>query len=135
MQTDRRLLLIDDSPDNLEFLTELLSARYRVYSYGSGSTALLDVPVIRPDLLLLDIRMSPIDGVAFLREARALEGFEQIPAIAITALAQEVERQRLLREGFQAVVTKPIADLPSMEIMIDRLLSNPCLSAPNSAAP
>ena len=84
----RRLLLIDDAPDNLEVLTVMLRDGYDVFCYGSCREALLDLSDIKPDLLLLDVLMSPINGVDFLSEVRAMRGFSGIPAIAVTAGAR-----------------------------------------------
>jgi CheY-like chemotaxis protein len=119
-----RLLVIDDAPDNLEFITVLLRDKYDVFGYGSSGEALLHMPDMKPDLLLLDIRMFPIGGVDFLRKVRAMQGFSSIPAIAVTALAYDEEQQRLLAAGFQAIVTKPILDLANMEAIIEGLLKS-----------
>jgi two-component system CheB/CheR fusion protein len=118
----RRLLLIDDAPDNLEVLTVLLGDQYDVFSYGSCREALLDLPDIKPDLLLLDVRMFPINGVDFLSEVRAMRGFCGIPAIAVTALAGDAEKEAFLAAGFQEIVTKPILDLATLEATIAQLL-------------
>jgi CheY-like chemotaxis protein len=114
-----RLLLIDDAPDNLEFLTVLLRDKYDVFSYGSCVEARRALVDVKPDLLLLDVRMAPIDGVQFLNDVRTRGGLHAIPAIAVTALAQESEKARLLAAGFQAVVTKPIFDFPELESLIE----------------
>ena len=120
----RRLLVIDDAPDNLEFLTVLLRDTYDVFSYGSCGEALPDLPDIDPDLLLLDVRMFPMNGVDFLKQVRAVPGFSSIPAIAVTALAHDAERQAFLAAGFQEVVIKPILDLPKLQAMIAMLLES-----------
>ena len=114
-----RLLLIDDAPDNLEFLTLLLRDKYDVFGYASCMEARLALLSIKPDLLLLDVRMTPINGVQFLQEARFRYGLHAIPAIAVTALAHESEKERLLAAGFQDVVVKPILDFPEFEAMIE----------------
>jgi CheY-like chemotaxis protein len=124
-QGKRRLLLIDDPPDNLEFLTGLLCNNYEVFNYGSSREARLVLAGIVPDLLFLDVRMFPINGVNFLREIRAIQRFCGIPAIAVTAMAHEVERQALLAEGFQAIVTKPTLDASQLKATINALLKSP----------
>jgi len=120
----RRLLLIDDPPDNLEFLTALLCNNYEVFSYGSSREARLVLAGIAPDLLFLDVRMFPINGVNFLREVRAIQRFCGIPAIAVTAMAHHMEEQALLAEGFQAIVTKPTLDVSQLEATINALLKS-----------
>ena len=125
----RRLLLTDDVPDQLEVLTLSLNDKYDVFSYGSCSEALRALPDIRPDAMLLDVRMSPISGLDFLKEVRAMRDFSMVPAIAVTALAMEFERQTFLDAGFQAVVTKPIPDPTTMAAIIDELIESPRRSA------
>jgi CheY-like chemotaxis protein len=114
-----RLLLIDDVQDNLEFLTLMLRDKYDVFSYVSCMEARLALLNFKPDLLLLDVRMAPMDGVQFLKEARSRYGLQEVPAIAVTALAHESEKQRLLAAGFQEVVVKPILDFPKFHAMIE----------------
>jgi len=121
----RRLLLIDDPPDNLEFLTALLCNNYEVFSYGSLREARLVLAGIMPDLLILDVRMFPINGVNFLREVRAIQRFCGITAIAVTAMAHHMEEQALLAEGFQAIVTKPTLEVSQLEATINALLKSP----------
>lgn len=117
-----RLLLIDDPPETLEFLSDLLSNNYDVFSYRSLREARLVLAGIAPDLLFIDVRMFPINGVNFLREVRALQRFCGIPAIAVTAMSHKMEEQALLAEGFERIVTRPTLDLPQLKAMIDELL-------------
>src|SRR5262249_43962503 len=123
-QRKRRLLLIDDPPDNLEFLTASLCNNYEVFRYGSSREARLVLPGIAPDLLFLDVRMFPINGVNFLREIRAIQRFCGIPAIAVTAMSHELEKQAFLAEGFQAIVTKLTLDLSQLKATINALLKS-----------
>jgi CheY-like chemotaxis protein len=106
-----RLALVDDNQDNLEVLMMILGAEYDVSGYTSAQQALEALETVRPDALLLDIAMDPVDGLQCLRMIRARPGFERIPAIALTARARDVEQKAFLAAGFQAVVTKPILDL------------------------
>ena len=110
IMTRPRLCLVDDEPDNLEVLTILLSQKFRVFAYGSASEALGALEGIQPDVVVLDVRMSPTDGVACLKAIRATPGYERVPAVALTALARDVDRHALLTSGFQAVITKPVLD-------------------------
>jgi CheY-like chemotaxis protein len=126
-----RLLLVDDNRDNLEILTVILGERYAVAGCGSAGEALEILQTFRPDVVVLDIRMTPVDGLQCLAEIRARPGYSDIPAIALTALARDVEKRRFLAGGFQAVVTKPILDHREVEAVIEALLS----SAASSVSP
>jgi CheY-like chemotaxis protein len=118
-----RLLLVDDDQDNLDVLMVILSATYRVVGYGCASDALTALEAVKPDLVVLDIGMSPIDGLQCLKAIRAVPGYGSIPAVALTAYAGAAERKTFLDAGFQAVVTKPILDQGELFATINILLT------------
>ena len=118
-----RLLLVDDNPDNLEIVTFFLSQKYDVYGYASAAEALSAIDTVRPELLVLDIRMRGVDGMQCLQAIRAKPGYATIPAVALTAFARNVEQNAFLDAGFQAVVTKPILDDRQLVGIIERVLS------------
>ena len=119
-----KLLLVEDDPDNLTVMTMMLSEKYNVSSHGSSEEALGAVVAFKPDLLVLDVRMSPVSGVECLRSIRAISGYGSIPALALTSFARDVERKVFLAAGFQAVVTKPILEPEKLEAVIDSLLES-----------
>jgi CheY-like chemotaxis protein len=120
-----RLLLVDDNPDNLEVLSILLAEKYKVASYASAADALEALEAVQPDLVVLDIAMTPLDGLQCLNAIRATPGYAGIPAVALTAFARDADRNAFLASGFQAVVTKPILDQHKLIAVIDRLLDSP----------
>jgi len=111
--TRPRRLLVEDDADTLEVFSLLLGERYAVSAYRSPLDALRGLGDARPDLVLLDIGMHPIDGVECLRQIRATPGHADVAAVALTGFARDQERERFLACGFQAVVVKPFepADL------------------------
>ena len=118
----RQLLLVEDNADNREVLTLILSEKYSVSSYGSVAEALTALEGISADVLVLDIDMTPIDGLQCLEAIRAMPGYSPTPAIALTAHVREVDRQAFVAAGFQAVVAKPIVDYQELEAIIEALL-------------
>ena len=124
-----RLLLVDDNQDNLEILTVILGEKYHVLSYACAQEALTALEAAKPDLVLLDIGMSPVDGLQCLEAIRGMPGYGSIPAIALTAYARDVEREAFLTAGFQAVVTKPILDHEDLFGSVIALLASE--AAPN----
>ena len=123
-----RLVLVDDNQDNLEIVEVFLSQKYDVYSYGSAAEALSAIDTVRPELLVLDIRMRGVDGLQCLQAIRAKPGYAAVPAVALTAFARDVEQKAFLDAGFQAVVTKPILDDRQLLGTIERVLSARLLS-------
>jgi CheY-like chemotaxis protein len=118
-----RLLLVDDDPDNLTVLAVTLSEKYTVLSCGSAAEALFSVQGFKPDLLVLDVGMSPINGLQCLNVIRGMADYANIPAIALTAYAHEADKLSFIAAGFQAVVTKPLIEPRILEAVINRLLS------------
>jgi CheY-like chemotaxis protein len=118
----KRILLVDDYVDHLELLAVILGEQYDARACASAEEAHRVVEEFRPDLLVLDVRMHPIDGVQCLEAIRAMPGYDNIPAIALTALARDVEKAALLKAGFQDILTKPILDQASFMIAIDGVL-------------
>jgi CheY-like chemotaxis protein len=125
--TRTKLVLVDDHQDSVEAFSVLLGEKYTVFGYASAVEALQAIDAAKPDVLVLDIGMYPVDGIECLKTIRAMPGYRDIPAVAFTGFAHDFERQRFLDAGFQAVVVKPVLDLGELTAVIDRLV--------NAAAP
>ena len=120
--TIARLLVVNDNQDDLELLTVRLRETYGVFSYKRADEALAALQTAKPDLLLLDIGMRPIDGRECLQAIRAATGYATIPAIALTGDVRDSEREAFKAAGFQAVVTIPILDHAQLFATIGALL-------------
>lgn len=119
-----RLLIVDDHEDNLELAALMLGDRYQVVTRSSAAEALAGLDAIDPDLVILDIGMAPVDGIACLQAIRARPRYAGIPAVALTAFARNVERARFLAAGFQEVITKPMLEPGELEGVVERLLAS-----------
>jgi len=103
------ILIVDDTPENLRVLGELLRDRYNVRVANSGERALQVVASPpRPDLILLDIMMPGMDGYECLRHLRANPETRDIPIIFVTALDGAEDEQRGLELGAADYLTKPV---------------------------
>ena len=104
------LLIVDDVPENLVVLGELLrGSGYRVKAADSGRVALRyasQEPL--PDLILLDVMMPEMDGYEVLRQLREHSAMRHIPVIFLTALSGEGDEERGLDLGAADYITKPI---------------------------
>ncbi|YAF98197.1 MAG: response regulator [Nodularia sp. CChRGM 3473] len=106
-----QVLVVDDEVDSRELVTFLLENHgARVVAVGSAFAAMKALVHSKPDVLVLDIGMPEIDGYMLLRQIRSLppEQGGQIPAIALTAYAGELNQQQALKVGFQRHMAKPI---------------------------
>jgi CheY-like chemotaxis protein len=108
---DVEILVVDDDADTREFVAFLLE-QYgaRVRAVGSASEALTALTQALPDVLLSDIGMPDVDGYMLMQQVRTLppEQGGQIPAIALTAYAGEINHQQAITAGFQSHLSKPV---------------------------
>lgn len=103
------ILIIDDSPENLHLLSELLRPTYRVLAVTSGARGLqLAAGELRPDLILLDVMMPGMDGYQVLERLRANPKTQDIQVVFLTAMATPEDEERGLELGASDYITKPI---------------------------
>ncbi|WP_161960466.1 hybrid sensor histidine kinase/response regulator [Xanthomonas campestris] len=108
-----RLLAVEDQPDMLDYLRRLLEEQgAEVVTAGSATDALALIDhrgYARFDLMLTDIGMPGMDGYGLIRTVRENMGLDAtaLPAVAVTALARDDDRQRALASGFQEHLAKP----------------------------
>ena len=113
------ILVVDDTPVNLETLAAMVrnaGANARVANCGAIALRYARLEP-RPDLILLDIMMPDMDGHAVLAELRKMPETRDIPVIFVTALTEEHEEERGIREGAADYLTKPI----KMPVLIARM--------------
>lgn len=104
-----RILIIEDHPINRELIDYLLRAHgFETLKAVDGLLGLDIARREKPDLILCDIQMPGIDGVEFARRAKADAELKAIPLVAVTALAMVGDRDRIMAEGFDGYVSKPI---------------------------
>ena len=95
--TKKRILAVDDAAIILKRIKDALEEYYSVVTVNSGVRALKYLEMEKPDLILLDIRMAPMDGFQTLEEIRAMEGRADIPVIMLTGM----EDSKSVMEGFK----------------------------------
>jgi signal transduction histidine kinase/DNA-binding response OmpR family regulator len=106
-----QILLVDDDEDSLEFLKFVLEQDGAIVTaVPSAFDALKILSNLKPDILVSDIGMPGMDGYALLRQIRSWqpEAGGEIPAVALTAYAGEINKIQALAVGFQTHLTKPI---------------------------
>lgn len=107
--TKPTLLVVDDTPDNLTLMTELLKPHYRVKVANSGEKALAIATEERHlDLILLDIMMPGIDGYEVCKRLKSDEKTHDIPVIFLTSRSEAADEELGLEVGAVDYITKPI---------------------------
>ncbi|AXM94481.1 response regulator [Pseudomonas plecoglossicida] len=104
------ILVVDDSPDNLMLMVDLLKDRYRVKIANSGEKALriLEGDPL-PDLVLLDVMMPGLSGYAVAEALKQDARTRDLPIIFLTAMAAAEDQVRGLELGAADYITKPIS--------------------------
>lgn len=103
------ILIIEDNDKNLKLVRDVLQFNgYQTAEAVSAEYGLILARSQHPALILLDIQLPGMDGIAALRHLRADPITKSTPVIAVTASAMEQDRQRILEAGFDGYLTKPI---------------------------
>ncbi|ACH37407.1 MAG: hypothetical protein ACD_55C00013G0001 [uncultured bacterium] len=104
----KKLLVVDDTPENLIILYKILRKEYEVLGANSGKEALLALAENRPDLILLDVMMPEMDGLEVCRILKDDSRYRDIPVIFVTALSDEVDESRGFKAGAVDFLSKPV---------------------------
>ncbi|WOD36969.1 EAL domain-containing protein [Nodosilinea sp. E11] len=103
------LLVVDDEPDNFDVIEAMLSVQGYILHYVSNGQAALDcLNTVQPDLILLDVMMPGLDGMAVCRQIKALPQERGVPIIMVTALDSKQDLSRCLEAGADDFLSKPI---------------------------
>ena len=106
----KKIMLVEDDAD-IQLITRLsleVGGGYEVSGCASGAEALQAVAAVGPQLILLDMMMPGMDGLATLDALRKLPGLAPTPVVFLTANTQREVRQDLLRRGALGVIVKPV---------------------------
>ena len=107
MTPKKRILVVDDEPHIVEYISENLSARgFDVSVAGTGLEALAYINTVPPDLVILDIMMPHMDG---LETCRRIRQSSIVPIIVLSALGEEADKVRALDMGADDYLTKPLS--------------------------
>lgn len=103
------VLVVDDQAPNRKLLVEMLGAHgYEAHPASSGRDALDQLPLLNPDLILLDVLMPELDGYAVCRTIRSDPRTATLPVVMVTALDPAEERVRGLEAGADDFLVKPV---------------------------
>lgn len=102
------ILMVDDTPANLELLSEMLTGRgYKVRAAVNGELALQAVRSDPPDLILLDINMPGMNGFEVCAKLKADKGSREIPVIFLSVLSETLDKVKAFGTGGVDYITKP----------------------------
>ena len=103
------ILVVDDNPINLKLISDLLESKgHEMFKAVDAEDAQLVLAETLPDLILMDIALPGMDGLALTRLLKANERTRHIPIIALTAFAMKADDLKAKDAGCDGYVTKPI---------------------------
>lgn len=129
-----RILVVDDEPANLRLMTLVLRPRgYEVVTAEDAVAAVRVLEASPVDLLILDIGLPGMDGLALTRRLRADERWRSLPIVAWTAYAMASDEARTRAAGCDDFLSKPV-DIDQISVVVARNLRNGA-AGPSSGDP
>ena len=118
-----KLLIVEDNPELLMLMQQLLKSYYRVYIAQNGAEALKIIHQKNLDLIISDVMMPEMDGYELTRLLKADPNYDHLPIILLTAKTQEEDEQEALEAGADDFLTKPFR-MRDLKLRIDNIIEN-----------
>jgi two-component system cell cycle response regulator DivK len=119
------VLIVEDNDKNLKLVRDILELRgFRTLAATTAEDGLVLAAEHVPDVVLLDIQLPGMDGVAALERLKNDARTAHIPVVALTAFAMQEDRQRFLSAGFDGYLPKPI-DVMAFPVQVRQFLREP----------
>ena len=124
-KTQYTLLHVEDSPEIQELVRYILTSRpsIKVISAETVAEGVQQAKKHQPDLVLMDVHLPDGSGVDALKQMQAFKETANIPVVALSSLATQLQIEEGLKEGFKYYITKPI-DVPEFLETVDRILDS-----------
>ncbi|MCD4686319.1 MAG: response regulator [Anaerolineae bacterium] len=114
------IILVDDEPDSLNLISELLTLHNaEVLRAANGEACLALLSEVKPTVLVVDLNMPRPDGWDVLNGMRAMSDMDGVPVIAVTAYYSDAVEEEAYRAGFDAFVRKPVKTVPFLTMLQD----------------
>jgi signal transduction histidine kinase len=111
----KRIIAVDDNPENLVALRNTLKDIYEVYPSPSAAKMFNLLEHIQPDLILLDVEMPEMNGYEAIKKIKSDEKIKEIPVIFLTSMTDENSETEGLRLGAVDYIRKPFVTLPLLQ--------------------
>jgi len=103
------ILIVEDNEKNMKLVRDILQHKgHTTIEATTGGEGVRLALERRPDLILMDIQLPDIDGIAALREIRKDTALDATPVLAVSASVMPDDQQKIVTSGFDAFITKPI---------------------------
>ncbi|RFP19668.1 MULTISPECIES: response regulator [unclassified Duganella] len=117
-----RILIVEDTPGNMLLTSIMLESDGHTLYCAERARAGIDIAREQlPDLILMDVQMPELDGIAAVAILKGDPRTQAIPVVALTAYVMKGDRERMLAAGFDSYIEKPI-DYDSFMAEVTRIL-------------
>ena len=117
-----RILIVEDTPGNMLLTSIMLESGGHTLYCAERARAGIDIARAQsPDLILMDVQMPELDGIAAVAILKGDPLTQAIPVVALTAYVMKGDRERMLAAGFDGYIEKPI-DYDSFMAEVARIL-------------
>jgi len=118
------ILIVEDNEKNMKLVRDILQHQgHATLEAVTGTDGVRIAKKAKPDLVLMDIQLPDIDGIAALRQIRAEPQLDAMPVLAVSASVMPDEQQKIVTSGFDAFITKPI-NLKQFRDTVQRFLTH-----------
>ncbi|MBN1514606.1 MAG: response regulator [Phycisphaerae bacterium] len=129
------ILVVEDTQDSYDLIADALGDEHTLVHARTGPEGIKMAACVRPDLILLDMRLPELDGLSVVRRLRSMEELKATPVVAVTANAMPQDREICLAAGCDDYLSKPIA-IHALVELVNRILStDPGARAPQQKNP
>ena len=116
------ILIVEDNEKNMKLVRDVLRHQgHATLEARTGEEGLQLAALHTPDLILLDIQLPGMDGIATLQQIRTVASLDAVPVIAVSASVMPEDQRSIGASGFDAYLTKPISLKPFLAL-VERLL-------------
>jgi two-component system, cell cycle response regulator DivK len=121
-----RILCVEDNPQNMRLVRKILKHQgYDVLEAEDGLSGVALAETEIPDLILMDINLPDIDGLEATKRIKAQSHLAHIPVVALTANAMYGDEERILAEGADGYISKPVSKARLVDVVVEYLEKNP----------
>jgi two-component system cell cycle response regulator DivK len=116
------ILIVEDNDKNMKLMRDVLQHRgHATLEAETGEDGVRLALDHRPALVLMDIQLRGMDGIAALRRIRAAPALDAVPVVAVSASVMPQDQRHILESGFDAFIAKPVS-LRAFLAVVERTL-------------
>lgn len=109
MTEKKKILVVEDNLMNKILIRDILDVHgYYVCEAGNGREALEKARSEEPDIIIMDLHLPEMDGISAMKILKSENKMKDIPIIALTAAAMKWDEKKIIGEGFDGYVPKPV---------------------------